>query len=274
MFKIGEFSKLVRVSPRMLRHYEKCGLVNPARTDGNTGYRYYSADQIPLLARIAELRDVGCSIEEIGDILPRYDDAKCLDAFLRAKAASVQSAIDAENEKLRKLECLSNLMKKERAIMLYEVELKSVDAVTVLALRGTVPRYRDEHLLWTRLGAYLEEQGVPCRDGGYSTYLDDEYQDENPEIEIAVPVEAVGVAEPPFTYRHYPSIPLAATLRFSGPFDGGYDAACEKLACWMEANGYEFAGKLRGRTLTAPDEEPDLERWLVELQAPVRKVEA
>ena len=211
MFKIGEFSKLVRVSPRMLRHYEKCGLVNPARTDGNTGYRYYSADQIPLLARIAELRDVGCSIEEIGDILPRYDDAKSLDAFLRAKAASVQSAIDAENEKLRKLECLSNLMKKERAIMLYEVELKSVDAVTVLALRGTVPRYRDEHLLWTRLGAYLEEQGVPCRDGGYSTYLDDEYQDENPEIEIAVPVAAVGVAEPPFTYRHYPSIPLAAT---------------------------------------------------------------
>jgi hypothetical protein len=31
MSKIGEFSKLVRVSPRMLRHYEKCGLLNPAK---------------------------------------------------------------------------------------------------------------------------------------------------------------------------------------------------------------------------------------------------
>lgn len=42
----------------------------------------------------------------------------------------------------------------------------------------------------------------------------------------------------------------------------------------MKANGYEFAGKMRDRTLAASDEEPDPERWLVEPQAPVRKVEA
>ena len=51
MFKIGEFSQLVRVSPRMLRHYEKCGLLYPAEIDPYTGYRQYSAGQIPLLSR-------------------------------------------------------------------------------------------------------------------------------------------------------------------------------------------------------------------------------
>ena len=59
LFKIGEFSKLVRVSPRMLRHYEKCGLLNPAEIDRFTGYRQYSAAQIPLLTNIVTLRDLG-----------------------------------------------------------------------------------------------------------------------------------------------------------------------------------------------------------------------
>lgn len=65
MFKIGDFSKLVRVSPRMLRHYEKCRLLYPAEIDKFTGYRQYSAAQIPLLTNIVTLRDLGFSIDEI-----------------------------------------------------------------------------------------------------------------------------------------------------------------------------------------------------------------
>ena len=63
MFKIGAFSQLVRVSPRMLRHYEKCGLLCPAEIDPFTGYRLYSAGQIPLLGKITALREVGSRID-------------------------------------------------------------------------------------------------------------------------------------------------------------------------------------------------------------------
>lgn len=58
MFKIGEFSKMVRVSARMLRYYEKCGLLYPAKIDSFTGYRLYNAAQIPILNKIAQLRDM------------------------------------------------------------------------------------------------------------------------------------------------------------------------------------------------------------------------
>jgi hypothetical protein len=44
MLKIGEFSKLSRVSIRMLRHYDDIGLLKPAEVDRFTGYRYYSPD--------------------------------------------------------------------------------------------------------------------------------------------------------------------------------------------------------------------------------------
>ena len=46
MLRIGEFSKLSRVSIRMLRHYDDIGLLKPAEIDHFTGYRYYREEQL------------------------------------------------------------------------------------------------------------------------------------------------------------------------------------------------------------------------------------
>ena len=64
MLKIGEFSKLSRVSIRMLRRYNEVGLLLPAETDPITGYRYYSEDQLPAAGRITALRDMGFSLAD------------------------------------------------------------------------------------------------------------------------------------------------------------------------------------------------------------------
>jgi DNA-binding transcriptional MerR regulator len=47
LLKIGAFAKLSRVSTRMLRHYDKIGLLKPIHADPITGYRFYSLDQLP-----------------------------------------------------------------------------------------------------------------------------------------------------------------------------------------------------------------------------------
>ncbi len=59
MLKIGEFSKLSRVSVRMLRHYDEIGLLKPAEIDDFTDYRYYRDDQLPAMGRITALKDMG-----------------------------------------------------------------------------------------------------------------------------------------------------------------------------------------------------------------------
>ncbi len=46
MFRIGVFSRLARVSVKALRHYDRLGLLRPARTDPLTGYRYYSGELV------------------------------------------------------------------------------------------------------------------------------------------------------------------------------------------------------------------------------------
>lgn len=271
MFKISEFSHLVRISPRMLRHYEKCGLLYPFEIDKFTGYRQYSAGQIPLAQNIVLLRDMGFSIEEIGDILPRMDDAAYFDRKLREKANSVSAMIEAEQQKLAQLLETSNRMRKERNIMIYDVELQEVPAVKVLSLRGIIPKYNQEGILWEKLGRYIGEKGISCHSDGYSTYFDDEYVEENADVEIAIPVDRLGESDGDFVYKEYERIPLAATLRFTGPFDGGYDAATEKLARWMEENEYSFAGPLRGHVITSPDDVGDPEKLETELQVPVVK---
>ena len=67
--RIGEFSALGRVSVRMLRHYEKLGLLEPSQTDAWTGYRSYTLEQLPRLNRIVTLKELGFSLQEVGAIL-------------------------------------------------------------------------------------------------------------------------------------------------------------------------------------------------------------
>ena len=55
MLKIGDFSRLSRISVRMLRHYDEIGLLKPAVTDELTGYRYYREDQLFVTGRITSL---------------------------------------------------------------------------------------------------------------------------------------------------------------------------------------------------------------------------
>ena len=46
MLKIGEFSRLSRISIRMLRHYDEAGILKPQSVDPVTGYRFYGEQQL------------------------------------------------------------------------------------------------------------------------------------------------------------------------------------------------------------------------------------
>src|SRR5690242_9512077 len=74
MLKIGDFSRLARVSVKTLRFYDQAGLFRPAWVEPRNGYRCYRAQQLPELQRIRLLRELGCSIEEIAQLV-RLDAA-------------------------------------------------------------------------------------------------------------------------------------------------------------------------------------------------------
>lgn len=269
MFKIGEFSNLVRVSARMLRYYEQNGLLAPAETDPFTGYRMYSAAQIPRLSHIVELRDMGFGVEEIKKILPCYGDAAFMDRILEAKKGEVEGMIAIEQHKLEKIAATRGKLQ-ENKNMIYDVELKALPAAKVLALREKIPTYDAEGKLWHKLGKFMAEHKIACTEGGYSIYHDGEYKERDVDVEIAIPVREPVKSRDGFVYRELDAVPLAAAVRFSGPYSG-YTAATEKLAGWIEQNGYVFDGLLRGQSLASPQNVHSEDDFLTELQVPVKK---
>ncbi len=46
LMSIGQFARRSRLSPKALRLYGELGLLDPARVDDESGYRYYSASQL------------------------------------------------------------------------------------------------------------------------------------------------------------------------------------------------------------------------------------
>lgn len=72
MLKIGDFSKISRVSIRMLRHYDEIDLLKPIQIDPFTGYRYYSEEQLLVVGRILALKNMGFRLSTIGEIMDAF----------------------------------------------------------------------------------------------------------------------------------------------------------------------------------------------------------
>lgn len=92
LFSIGELSKLQSISRQTLIFYDRIGLLCPAYTDPNNGYRYYSASQLDTLDTICILKKIGFSLEEIKAHLKSYTIEDSILA-LRRQLTAIQQQI-------------------------------------------------------------------------------------------------------------------------------------------------------------------------------------
>ena len=106
MLKIGDFSKLSKISIYMLRHYDKLGLLVPAHIDEDSGYRYYEEKQLTIANRIQALKAMGLGLNEIKDVIYQYRDNQSLADFLKietAKNASWRKNCSGRSDSLKRL---------------------------------------------------------------------------------------------------------------------------------------------------------------------------
>ena len=69
--QVGELAERAGVSHRTIHYYERMGLIAaPARKTG--GYRYYGPDALRRLRLVDRLKQLGLSLEEVGQVLPFY----------------------------------------------------------------------------------------------------------------------------------------------------------------------------------------------------------
>ena len=108
--KIGEASAVAGVSQRMIRHYEKIGLVAPAARR-NSGYRDYDERDVHTLRFIGRARDLGFPIEEIRQLLALWRDRSRSSADVKglalARAAELRRKERELHDMRRSLERLA-----------------------------------------------------------------------------------------------------------------------------------------------------------------------
>jgi MerR family transcriptional regulator, copper efflux regulator len=95
-YRIAEIAELSGFSPSTLRYYEQAGvLAAPDRTPA--GYRLYTDRDLERLRLIARAKDLGCSLDEIAELVRAWDDDECgpvkhrLRSLVHDKVAEVEA---------------------------------------------------------------------------------------------------------------------------------------------------------------------------------------
>ncbi len=270
MLKIGDFSKITRVSVRMLRHYDEIGLLKPQDVDRFTGYRFYSADQIPKVNRIYVLKEMGFSLPEICGLMDKEMNSKQVLSLLHNKKREISFAIEKENEKLLRVETLIKFFDKELNFMKYEVALKNIPAIKVLSLRGIIPTYNAEGMLWEELQKFVRENNLKCEMPCYAIYHDQGYKENDVDVEVTMCFNDSVEETERIKIRELEAVTEMAVIMHQGPFEE-MTAAYHALGVWLESNGYEMNGPTRAIYHKGPWCEENPENYLTEIQAPAKK---
>lgn len=278
MFRIGEFSRLGRVTIDTLRHYDALGLLKPARVDPSTGYRYYTAKQLQTLNRIIALKEVGLSLEQISRILQDDLTVDELRGMLKAQLVVAESEIETAQLRRERILTRLNSLALEENLAAYEVTLKSVEALTVATIRETIPTVEDvpQRLgeLFNMIAGWMQANDLPFGPP-LTIYHDESYIPENIDTECAFIIPGKGVEEiakpdDPILIRQLAAVPHMATTVAADDFlqkAEGLKPAYTVIVQWIEDHGYYIAAaprELYYGTLKNED-------FTAEIQFPVEK---
>ncbi|MGY1822936.1 MerR family transcriptional regulator [Geodermatophilus sp. SYSU D00079] len=262
MLAIGEFSRLTHLSVRTLRRYHDAGLLEPATVDDASGYRYYSAEQIPTAQVIHRLRELDVPLSDVQRIL-RSSDPGARAALVADHLQRLESELDRTRAAVASLR---RLLRPEPAPL--EVELRAVPATTVAAVEDDVAH---DHVLTWYAGAMAELDAVVDEPTGVPGGLYDNALFETGRGHLLV---YRPTAEPPHRGRVHPVTLPAAELAVTthvGEHDD-IDVTYGLLGSWVVANALAVAGPVRESYLVGPRDTADPTAWRTEIGWPVFRV--
>ncbi len=198
----------------MLRHYDAHGVLLPAATDPQTGYRHYAKQQLRDAADIRNLRDIGFGVSAISALLA----ARGTPAWSSALELQRQALADELNAAQARLALITRMLDKGDPSMTITIERTTAPAMTIVALRGTVPTYADEGQLWEKMMPSIEQQGIkPIGPFGVIEH-DDEYTEHDVDLSIFLPVAPGTSAASPLEVIELPARDCLIA-RVIGPYD-------------------------------------------------------
>jgi DNA-binding transcriptional MerR regulator len=268
---IGDFARATHVSVKMLRHYHQIGLLEPSDVDSYTGYRRYTADQIPTAQIIRRFRELEMPLERIRAVLaaPDLDTrnrliSEHLDA-LQTSLAQTQAAVAS----------LRGLLEGPTFSQESGITFRRVDATPAAAISEVVSI--DEIAAWyqgalgelhaTLAAQDLLEAGAP---GGI--YDDDLFANERGRATIFIPCAGEIRATGRVDFTVVPAVELATIVHAGSHRD--IDRAYGTLAAYVARHALTVDGPIREYYLVASRDAGDATAWRTEIGWPIFRTRA
>ena len=268
---IGRFSTITRLTRKVLRLYDRRGLLVPKAKDNITGYRYYTGDQIQRGVRIKYLSALGFGLDEIAEYLEAEDAGD-----VSRVSGLVDSRLRSTEEELLRLRRVASLLYNNMELMketMSEPLVKEVPETRVISKRDKGP-------IGETIGRLIEELmdviQMPENHANFvkivgpfmTVYHDHEYKEQDADLELAVSITGkVTLSDPNMEVKNLPRRRVASLVH-----KGSYETigpAYAKLYDYVVRSGLELSGPMMDVYLNDPNTvEPD--EILTEIQAPVK----
>ncbi|MDD2493460.1 MAG: MerR family transcriptional regulator [Bacilli bacterium] len=266
MIKIGDFSKLARVTIKALRYYDEIGLLRPVYIDKDTSYRYYETEQLYELSKIIVLRQLGVPLNDI----KAYLSGKNLALILEKRKQSAIMELENIN---RQITHINYLLKESNKTMNYQTVIKEVPECIVYYRRAKIKNYAaiTPFIIETEKEFTINNPTLKRVEPNYCymVYLDDEYKDADISLEYAEAVEKVGNESKNVAFKVVPTTTMASVLHKGSYLNLG--DAYAYITNWIKENKYNFVGSPRERYIDGMWNKKSEEEWLTEIQFPIAK---
>lgn len=114
LLSIGQLARICNVTPKTLRHYDKVGLLKPAKINSENGYRFYFKSHITRVLAIKQLQELGVSLEQVGRFYKKNINSNLvcgLDEMLDSQEKKIILQIEELSKKLNKIQMLQSQCK-------------------------------------------------------------------------------------------------------------------------------------------------------------------
>ena len=266
--KIGEFSKMMQVTVKTLRHYEQKGLLVPYEVDEWTGYRYYSITQMQRLNTIRGLQRQGFTLEEIKELLEDGAQTPSIEQLtqkIEETERHLQLLMERRNQLLKWMDSHKQIKTMEK------FSIQSLPEIIVASHREVISGYSALGLLCVnKIGPEMQRLGCKCPPPGYCFTIEhnQEFCAENIDIEYCEQVEEMGNDSDIIQFKRLPAVEKALCMKHVGPYERFYESFTEALA-YMEEQGYRLAGHPRTCYIDGIWNQEDPEKWLSIIQIPI-----
>jgi DNA-binding transcriptional MerR regulator len=281
MFRIGEFSLIAQVSGRLLRYYDEIGLLSPEHTDPQTGYRYYSAEQLPRLNRILVLKELGLGLDQIAQLLNQGASSDEIRGMLLLRKAQLAQAMQDDLAQLRLIEARLDQLDAIGQTPILDVVVKAIPPLRYLALREVFPDVASVRRLVIQVTALVPHK-MPASCLGQIAFVIHSRMYDPDALDFEVGYLLTGSSgntgkspaaiqiseERVLTVRDLPAVETMATLAHTGSINDIH-RSYGLLGTWVEQQQWQIVGQGRQVMLQLP--QPDRDDAVIELQLPVSK---